>query len=83
MANNIELLNREDAKDTKEKPPHPPRQFHYQKNQDFVGVVPRVPTPHQRRDPLALQRSGTDTEAPPLRKMKPPCPLGGNGGEKK
>gem|GEM_PF-2127063 len=40
MANNIELLNHEDAKDTKEEPPHPPRQFHYQKNQDFVGVVP-------------------------------------------
>jgi hypothetical protein len=56
MANNIELLNREDAKDTKEEPPHPPGQFHYQKNQDFVGVVPRVPTPPQRRDLLALQR---------------------------
>jgi len=37
MANNIELLNREDAKDAKEEPPHPPGQFHYQKNQDFVG----------------------------------------------
>ena len=56
MANNIELLNREDAKDAKEEPPHPPRQFHYQKNQDFVGVVARVPTPPQGRDLLALQR---------------------------
>ena len=56
MANNIELLNREDTKDTKEEPPHLPRQFHYQKNQDFLGVVPRVPTPPQRRDPLALQQ---------------------------
>jgi hypothetical protein len=55
-ANNIELLNREDAKDTKEEPPHPPPPFHYQKNQDFVGAVPRVPTPPQRRDLLALQR---------------------------
>jgi len=43
-------------KDTKEEPPHPPRQFPYQKNLDFVGVVPRVPTPPQGRDPLALQR---------------------------
>ena len=49
MANNIELLNREDAKDAKEEPPHAPRQFHYQKNQDFVGVVPPAyPSPARR-----------------------------------
>jgi hypothetical protein len=56
MANNIELWNREDAKDAKEEPPTPPGEFHYQKNQDFVGGSAPVPTPPQRRDPLALQR---------------------------
>ena len=56
MANNIELLNREDAKDTKEELPPRPKAVSLSEKPRFVGVVPRVPTPTQRCDPLALQR---------------------------
>jgi hypothetical protein len=55
MANNIELLHREDAKDTKEEPP-PPKAVSLSKKPGFCRDSAPVSTPHQRRDPLALQR---------------------------
>jgi len=69
MANNIELLNREDAKDAKEEPPHPQGQFHYQKNQDFVGVVPRAhPSPATRSIGIAAIGHGHGGTAPTYEK---------------
>jgi hypothetical protein len=65
MANNIELLNREDAKDTKEEPPTPPRQFPYQKNQDFVGSAKSAyPSPATRSIGLAVIGQGHGGTAP-------------------
>jgi len=54
-ANNIELLNREDAKDAKEEPP-PPKAVSLSEKPGFCRGSAPVPTPPQRRDSLALQR---------------------------
>jgi len=58
MANNIELWNREDAKDTKEEPPHPPRAVSLSEKPGFCRGSAQSAYPSPARRALGIAAIG-------------------------